>query len=676
MTKDNKNLRPYQIELIKNARYILKSNKSLIIQGSTGIGKTVLASFMLKALAEQNKRGLFICHRRELIEQASKSFNDFNINHAIIGTGYKKDLENPIQICSALSLFNKLDLIKKPDFIIWDECHHIASSTWSKIFNYFPDAHHIGLTATPQRLDGKGLGKFFEKMVQAPPMRELINQGYLSDFDIYAPSKIDLEGVASKNGDYDQEQLDKVVNKSTITGCAIEHYKKICNNKKAIVFCVSINHSLEVVKKFNDAGIKAAHIDGQMTNKQRDELINKFQDGELKILSNVDIVGEGFDLPAIEAAILLRPTQSLTLYLQQVGRALRRSQGKDKAVILDHAANVLRHKMPDFENIWDLNYDVMKNKKEVKKVISYKSCPECNLVVNKSRIKCNCGNSFKKNHDIIQVDGELEKFIPKELSGNCRKVKRVTLNQVKRIISLYNTGYPPKDIACIIWKDGISKKDIANNSSIVSDIALSKTWIDYPTRPISKDEWLVKNFTYRITKSYEVDKKTNCWLSLLYCPTGHPKIKIGKKYVYIKKYLYESHFRPILDKYTILNKCGNIKCVNPNHIKIITKSEAASLASKRIRSRIGESQYKERLRSYLANISEEGKLKINLARKKSLSIRCATIIIKDINTNNEVSLDSIKEASIKFNISRHLIKKFMNTDKPYKGYLIKSYLPF
>ena len=647
-------LRKYQEDLIKQARVELRNHKSILIQGSTGMGKTVLSSSMLKSLADQNKRGLFICHRRELIKQTSDSFNEFNIDHSVIATSYKLDLKTHIQICSVLSLANKIDLIEKPDFIIWDEAHHTASATWSEIFNYFPDALHIGLTATPQRLDGKGLGKFFEKMIQAPPMRELINQGYLSDFDIYAPSQPDLEGIKSKNGDYALEELDKVVNKPTITGCAIEHYKKICNGKKAIVFCTSISHSLNVMQKFNDEGIKAAHIDGQMTNKQRDELIDDFKSGDLKVLSNVDIVAEGFDLPAIEVAILLRPTQSLTLYLQQVGRALRKYEGKNKAIILDHTGNVLRHGMPDSEYVWDLDSDILKNKKEVRTVSGYKSCPECSLVVNKSRVECDCGYSFKKNLNIIQVDGELEKFITRKLVGNCKKVKRLTLTQLDGVIGLHNNGYPPRKIANEIWGDKQTKVELKRNECVVASIVSSRTWSSYPIRPISKDKWIKKNIAFRVANSYRIDIQSGCWISLLSHYSSHPRIsynnKEGKKtFIYIKKYLYESHFDFIPNKYTTLNQCGNVNCVNPSHLKIITKSEAISLSA-------NGNKHKE--------------------EKEMNSPRCTAIILKEMDTNIEIYVRSIREASNKFKLSRHLINKYKDTNKPYKGYLIKSYLPF
>jgi DNA repair protein RadD len=596
------NLRKYQTDLIKEARDNLKIHKSILIQGATGMGKTVLSSFMLKTLSEQNKRGLFLCHRRELIKQTSDSFSEFKINHEIIANGYKFTPDNPIQICSVGYLVNKLHLIKTPDFIIWDECHHIAASTWSKIFNYFPDAHNIGLTATPQRLDGKGLGKFFNTMIQAPSMRELINQGYLSDFDIYAPSQPYLNGVKTKHGDYDLGQLDKAINRPIITGCAVKHYKNICSDKKAIVFCVSISHSQNIVQKFNDEGVKAAHIDGDMTNKQRDYLIDSFKNGDLMVLSNVDIVGEGFDLPAIEAAILLRPTQSLTLFLQQVGRALRKSNGKTKAIILDHAGNTLMHGMPDLEHIWNLDSSFIKKNRITNKPSNYKTCPDCNLIVNKYKEKCDCGFFFKKIKDINQIDGDLIK------------------------VSLYE---PFKEI-------------------------VKRTY---------------NNFTK--------DDKTNCWNWNL--TTRGNSLRIcyrdkfsKKKYVYNpKKITYSNHNNidiKSLDHHPINNSCNNKSCVNPEHL---IKDIVGGLLKRRIQN--GEIKRQNPSKSSKAKYGDYFRPVIT---KQNTTKRQNKISLTNIETKEIIIFDSQVCVQKFLSFSKYIFMRNKDTNKPYKGYLIKSYLPF
>ena len=668
-------LRDYQKDLIDEARLRLRTCKTVLIQGSTGMGKTVLSSFMLKSLAEQNKRGLFICHRRELIKQTSNSFNEFNIDHAIIATSYKSELNKPIQICSVGSLANKVHLIKSPDFIIWDECHHLAASTWSKIFNYFPDALHVGLTATPQRLDGKGLGEFFEKMVQAIPMKELINQGYLSDFDIYAPSQPDLSGVKSKSGDYVPEALDKAVNKPTITGCAIEHYKKICSGKKAVVFCASVNHSLNVVQKFNDNGIEAAHVDGKMTNKQRDTLIDRFKSGDLKILSNVDIVGEGFDLPAIEVAILLRPTQSLTLYLQQVGRALRKAKGKDKAIILDHAGNSLNHGVPDSNYTWSLDNDFIEGPKEARKVSNDKSCPKCSLVVTKARVECDCGYNFRKINLIESKEGSLH-LINKEFSG-CVNSK-LSPEDIGKFIRLYNQGYKPSDAIVEVWNiDKANRKALKNRGCITSDIILGKTWKDHPIRPISRDDWLDKNLNYRFHNSYDINED-GCFITKFrVTPSGHIQLKYNNKTLSCKKYSYESKYHKLEKSETLLATCGRKDCVNPDHFTVISNSERAILESKK---RTKEEKRKAAMKGVESLLRKYGQEGVKEFREKGLkkaqALKRISYDIEEIKSGVKRRFDSAGDAAKYIGCVDVTVAKYSKFGKPYKGYLIKSYLPF
>lgn len=591
------NLRDYQVALIKQVRNLLKNHKSVLIQGSTGMGKTVLSSFMLKGLADQNKNGFFICHRRELIKQTDESFNEFGIDHAIISSGYKLDIQKPIQICSIGSLINRLQLLPKPDFIIWDECHHVASASWKKIFDYFPEAHHIGLTATPQRLDGRSLGKFFEIMVQAPSMRELINQEYLSDFDMYAPFQPDLSQVETKKGDYDLESLDKIINKPSITGCAIEHYKKICNGKRAIVFCVSINHSKSIVQKFNNEGISAAHIDGSMTIKQRDELIESFRSGDLLILSNVDIVSEGFDLPAIEAAILLRPTQSLGLYLQQVGRALRIKAKKTRAIILDHAGNCLRHGMPDYEYKWNLN-DTIKFKSDNANKI--KICKSCFLSIPSGRLKCTCGNE----------DFQFDKRQISEIEGH---------------LILSNKFLSPFD--------------------------------------------LMKERMYKL---YEKDEN-GCWIWKLRKNGNALQISCkqdGVKITYNpKKLIFEDYTGIKLDKKdTIVNICNNKGCINPAHFKKSTQGQVLKETYKKI-------GYCPNPR--LATIKKHGKnIYYSRATSNLAEARKNKILLESIDGNFSKIFNSQVEVESFLKCSKFIVRNYKDTKKPYKNFLIKSYLPF
>lgn len=403
-------LRDYQIKLLDEVRALMKSGvKSIIIQSATGSGKTVLTAEMISKCIAKDMNCWFINHRRELINQSSKTFANWGLPHGIVAAGYKEEIHRQAQVCSIGTLPNRTLRLKRPHLIIWDECHHIAARTWERIFIDYPDAFHIGLTASPCRLDGKGLGKYFKKIVNGPSVSDLIDQGYLSKYSLYAPApKSITDGVHTKMGDFVKSELNKVMNKPKIVGDAIEHYRQLCNGKRALVFAVSIEHSLEIARQFNLAGINARHVDGETKTKERDEAIQDFISGKIKVITNVDLFSEGVDLPSLEAVILLRPTTSVGLYLQQVGRALRVCEGKERAIILDHAANVVRHGLPDEEREWSL--DGIKKKQTSAPI---KICPSCygaQKPFNKSCVYCGLdfGETAKTSpREVEQCEGTL-----------------------------------------------------------------------------------------------------------------------------------------------------------------------------------------------------------------------------------------------------------------------------
>jgi len=260
--------------------------------------------------------------------------------------------------------------------IITGNCHHIASKTWADPFNLFSDSYQIGLTATPERLDGKGLNDYFKVMVKGPDMSWLIDNGYLSKYKVYAPTKPNLKGVKRVMGDYQKTSLNDVMMSPKIIGDTVKEYKKLASGKRAVVFAVSVKHSIAVVDEFKAQGIAALHVDGTTPAAQRDYAIESFAKGNIKILSNVGLFGEGFDLPAIEACILLRPTQSLGLYLQMVGRALRLSKGKEYATILDHTGNIVRHGLPCQKRQWSLTGTPWKERKKEQEQLSQVGKPK------------------------------------------------------------------------------------------------------------------------------------------------------------------------------------------------------------------------------------------------------------------------------------------------------------
>lgn len=348
-------LRDYQNVLIEGARANIRAGvKRQVLVAPTGSGKTVLAAFMQGSVAKRGARSWFVVHRKEIIDQTAVTFRQVGIDHGFVVAGERTDRAPLVHLCGVQTLANRLADLDPPELIVWDECHHVAAASWATIMQQFPNALHIGLSATPERLDGKGLKEFFDRLVVGPTTGELIRRGFLAPYRYFAPVQPDLTGVATVAGDFNRGQLADAMNKPQIIGDAVEHYQRLVPGRRAIVFAVSRDHSRDIVERFNAEGIAALHVDGAMPKGERKEAFDRFRSGDVKVLSNVDLAGEGVDIPAIEAAILLRPTKSLSLYLQQVGRALRLFEGKSDAVILDHASNAMVHGLPDDDRQWSL----------------------------------------------------------------------------------------------------------------------------------------------------------------------------------------------------------------------------------------------------------------------------------------------------------------------------------
>lgn len=430
-------LRPYQTDLIDRARERLRmGDRSVLIVAPTGAGKTALAAFLLGTSASRGKRSWFMVHRRELVTQSSRTFEKVGIPHGIISSGFTQDNLQPVQIASVQTLARRLDSTPAPDMIVWDECHHIASESWATIFSRFPDVVHIGLTATPCRLDGRGLGDWFSSMVEGPTTAWLIENGFLAPYRLFAPSTPDMTGAKSRAGDWATNDVVDAMDKPSITGDAIQHYKRLCDGARAIVFAANIEHSQHVADQFSAAGYPAAHLDGKTDRAVRDQMLAQFSLGNIRVISNVDLFGEGFDVPAIEAAILLRPTQSTGLYLQQVGRALRTSEGKERAIILDHAGNALRHGLPDEIRDWNLDAKPKTKRERDSDIPPLKQCDSCYAVHPPAPTCPVCGHEYEvKAREITQVEGELVELSPEMIAHN-RKQEQSKAKSLEDLITL------------------------------------------------------------------------------------------------------------------------------------------------------------------------------------------------------------------------------------------------
>ena len=346
--------------------------------------------------------------------QSVRTFDEVGVKHGIIATNFPENRNNPIQLVSVQTISRRIGKYSSPDIIILDEGHHSAAGTWRKLFDNYPKAFFILLTATPERLDGKGLKEFANVMVMGPTVSQLISEGYLSDYKAYAPaSQIDTSSIKKSMGDFQKTALAEAADQRKIRGDAVKEYLAKAKGKRAIVFCVNIEHSKHVVQTFQEAGVSAAHIDGTTPGPERDRKLKLFKEGKIDVLSNVELFGEGYDCPAIEAVILLRPTQSLSLHLQQVGRSLRPSDGKRFSIILDHAGNIERHGLPDQPRLWSLDGKKEREKNEKESTTRVRMCPDCFAVLRVYVERCpECGSAEikRKMREIEQEEAELKEL--------------------------------------------------------------------------------------------------------------------------------------------------------------------------------------------------------------------------------------------------------------------------
>lgn len=414
-------LRDYQEALTESARKAMREHRNVLLQAPTGSGKTVIASHMMGRAAEKDYRSFFICHRRELLDQTAETFRRFGIPFGIIAAGYKPDDEPVVQICSIDTLKNRLDKVAAPHFCIWDEAHHLGAAGWSKVHAHFPKAYHLGLSATPTRLDGRGLDATFDSLVPGPSVRWLIDNGHLAKYKLYSVPGVSMSGVKVVRGDYAKKETAAAMDLSTITGDIISHWVKLGGGKRTIVFAVTVAHSKNIVASFNAAGISAVHLDATTKKDTRRAELRAFARGETSVISNVGLFGEGFDAAAnsgmdvtVGAIIDAAPTRSLGAWLQRCGRALRPQEG---AVILDHAGNALRHGLPCQERVWSLyGRDKTRKKSEDIELESVVQCPECFFVQEPGLPACEeCGYIFpKKGRIVTELGGELEELDTRE----------------------------------------------------------------------------------------------------------------------------------------------------------------------------------------------------------------------------------------------------------------------
>lgn len=440
-------LRPRQIQAIADLRAAYASGyRSPILRAATGFGKTFTTAEIIRNSVSRGKRVWFTAHLRELLLDTSKRLTGSGIHHSFICAGYPMGLKQPVQVVSAETLVRRLPKIPGslwPDLLIVDEAH-VGMDRTRALQTALGNPLSLLLTATPSRLDGRGLGEIADTIIETCGTQDLIDEGLLVPIRYFAPSHVDLAGVKTRAGEYAQDELAAAMDKPSITGSAVAHYRKLAHRRPAVAFCVSLEHAEHTAMEFRAAGYRSIVVSGNSTEADRRNALNALRDGNVDVVCNCQLWIAGVDCPAISCIILLAPTQSLTRYLQSVGRGLRTWPGKRDCIILDHANCAATHGLPTDDREWSLDGARRRKSKRDPDDIPIKTCPSCFRVLRSSVSICECGHVFTpKGREIEVVEGDLAEIDVQALRRARMREQGAaqTLEDLRRLAAM--KGYKP-----------------------------------------------------------------------------------------------------------------------------------------------------------------------------------------------------------------------------------------
>lgn len=428
-------LRPYQQDLFdKVTQSFVDGYRRVLVESPCGSGKTVLMAHMAAAAQKAGRNTWVILPRQEIMDQTFATFER-------CGVGLDR-----IHIGMTITTANHLHELPKPDLILYDECHISVANTYWKISNAFPDAWIVGATASPCRTDNRPLGDLYETMVSGVTVRWLIENECLAPYKYYSVPVVNDEVVDNKSVHYED-----VLMKPSVYGDVIESYRKFADGMQTVVYCTSVKHSKETADAFNAADIKALHIDGTTPPEQRKAMVDNFRKGEVRVLCNCDLISMGFDMPDIGCVILLRPTNSTALHVQQAGRALRYKPGKE-AVIIDMVGNYTRHGLPDDDHSWSLTKPMIKKKAFDEEGNLYvRMCPECYMTFKTADSCPFCGTPYPLHPRELKAKEEIElaRITAEEMAAVelAKKKARMEVGQCRTLDDLWKVarerGYNP-----------------------------------------------------------------------------------------------------------------------------------------------------------------------------------------------------------------------------------------
>ena len=409
---DNMILRNYQNDLIKKIKTeILNGKKSICCVLGCGGGKSVIQGCITASANKKGNRVLFLVHRQELCKQIRNTFT-------ACGVDWKLTTVDMVQ-----TVTRHISEVIKPDIIITDECHLSTAKTYVRIYESFPDALRLGFTATPTRLNQGGLGAVYDSLVEGVSTKWLIANKHLAPFKHYSVQLADTSKLHTRAGEFKAEEIQELMENNTIYGETVKNWLKLAYGKKTIVYCSSVNSSRDTANSFLSSGIPATHLDGNTSESERNQIMDEFRAGKIQVLCNCELFSVGLDVPDCECVILLRPTQSLTLYIQQAMRCMRADKDNPEktGIIIDHVGNIYRHGFVDDPHNWTLE----PKKRKEENTVKIKECPKCFMVY--SATETACPLCHYENHVVKETKG--------------KKTVDVDLVEVKRLENIKNADY-------------------------------------------------------------------------------------------------------------------------------------------------------------------------------------------------------------------------------------------
>lgn len=389
-------LRDYQQDIYDSVKKsMVLGNKNILAVSPAGSGKSVVMASIAKSATEKGNRVLFFVHRIEIVKQVRETFINVGVDMNLCHIGMVQ------------TITRRLDSTEEPSMILVDECHRSLAKTYKAVFDRFPSAYVIGFTATPTLLSGRGLGEVYEDMIVGKSVEWLIENKRLAPFKYYSVDLMDNTKLKhNSTGDFSHQSITDAIG-NVLYGDVIKTYKRLADHKRTIVYCHSVESSKSVAKEFSDSGYKVAQVDGTTHKDEREKSMADFRAGKITLLINAELYGEGVDVPDCEVVILLRPTESLSLFIQQSMRPMRYVPGKE-AIIIDHVANYTRHGLPDTPREWSLEARNKKGKGGTVESSGYKQCPDCFTVIKSALPVCDvCGHVFAEENEMKVQEAEL-----------------------------------------------------------------------------------------------------------------------------------------------------------------------------------------------------------------------------------------------------------------------------